>query len=341
MRRPKLHFTPPSGWCNDPNGLICDGKYYHLFYQHHPHSLKWGPMHWGHARSLDLLSWEHLPIALAPDERGAIFSGSAVMDGGDMVLMYTYHAADGTESQAIARSCDSEFLSFHKYEGNPVIPNPGFRDFRDPKIFLSDAQGWHMILAAGDRVLFYRSRDLTVWEQRGAFGAPDCPVPGIWECPDLFPLQLDGEDDKWVLAFSLGLDAAVGGGKTMYFTGVYKDGAFTPDDPLPKPVDNGPDFYAGVTFWGTGKRIMMAWMNNWAYPDRTPDDLGWRGQMTLPRELSLIKTNCGVRLRSVPIIPEEHVKTIQTGGETAHIITDSHSVELFVPESGVSVTQVI
>ena len=343
MDRPKLHFTPPKGWCNDPNGLVFDGRYYHLFYQYYPYSIKEGPKHWGHARSADLLSWEHLPVALEPDAHGAIYSGSAVMDGCRMVLIFTYHAGDGTESQAIAYSSDNEYVAFNKYQGNPVIANPGIKDFRDPKVFHKDANGWHMILAAGDRVMLYISPDLISWEKAGEFGAPDYPVNGVWECPDLFSLPDADGKEKWVLSFSLGLGAAIGGGKTMYFVGDYKDGAFSPDSPLPLPVDNGPDFYAGVTFWGIpdNRRIMIAWMDNWAYAYRSPDSFDWRGQMSLPRELSLIKSAHGYLLSSVPIVAPEHIEISAAGDNRLLIVKDAHSIEIFAPDSGLSITQTL
>ena len=344
MNRPELHFTPPAGWCNDPNGLVHDGERYHLFYQYYPHSVEGGPKHWGHAVSSDLMAWEHLPVALEPDEKGAIYSGSAVIaDGGKMALMYTYHAGDGTESQAVAFSTDETYTAFEKYAGNPVIPNPGIKDFRDPKVFHRDSAGWHMALAAGDRVLFYKSPDLIAWERIGEFGAPAHPVGGLWECPDLFALRDADGVEKWALVFSLGLDAAIGGGKTMYFIGDYADGAFTPDNRLPLPVDNGQDFYAGVTFWGVpdNRRIMIAWMCNWAYTGRSPASLGWRGQMSLPRELTLLKASGGYKLSSVPIVKPERIKTFMAGDNEMILVADTCSIEIFAPSLGVSISQLL
>lgn len=345
MIRPDFHFTPATGWMNDPNGLVYDGRYYHLFYQNTPERLTpdFLRMHWGHARSRDLIHWEHLPIALEPDERGGIFSGSAVMDGGEMVLIYTYHNKDHVESQAIARSVDADHLRFEKCARNPVLPNPGLKDFRDPKVFQRDGNGlWHMALASTDRVRFYTSPDLVTWSEAGSYGAPEHPVDGLWECPDLVRLPTPDGGSKWALIFSLGLPASSGGGKTMYVIGDYEGGAFTPDDPLARAVDMGPDFYAGVTFANApdGKAIMVAWMSNWAYADRTPAE-GWRGQMSCPRELSLVNTWDGLRLSARPIAPESAIQRLPNEGGELIVVRDRYSIETFVPERGVSFTKIL
>lgn len=148
--RPQLHFTPPAKWMNDPNGMVFYNGTYHLFYQHYPDSTVWGPMHWGHATSRDLIHWEHKPIALYPDSLGWIFSGSAVADvsntsgfGKDgnvpLVAIFTHHnqkiekeGRNDYQYQSLAYSLD-EGITWTKYEGNPVLKNPGIRDFRDPK----------------------------------------------------------------------------------------------------------------------------------------------------------------------------------------------------------------
>lgn len=366
MMRPEFHFTPERGWMNDPNGLVFDGEFYHLFYQSTPGMLvpDFLGMHWGHARSRDLICWEHLPAALAPDELGGVFSGSAVMDSGRMVLIYTYHDSQGVESQAIARSTDSEHIHFEKCAANPVLPNPGAKDFRDPKVFLRDEAGlWHMALACGDHVRFYTSPDLCDWTLKGRYGAHDHAMPGLWECPDLIRLEAPDGGFKWVLIFSLGLPASVGGGKTVYVIGDYRDGAFTPDGPdvqaarkapivpggplmpdvaLSLPVDMGPDCYAGVTFWGVpdNRKIMIAWMNNWSYAVRTPA-ANWRGQMTCPRELSLVNTWDGLRLAARPIAPESAIRRLPHEGGELLIVRDRYSVETFLPAQGISFTQVL
>jgi fructan beta-fructosidase len=343
MKRPDLHFTPATGWMNDPNGLVYDGRLYHLFYQSTPGATTpdFYHMHWGHAVSPDLTSWEHLPPALYPDEMGGVFSGSAVMDGDEMVLMFTCHDKNDVERQAIARSVDASFTKFERHPGNPVIDNPGLKDFRDPKVFLKDEGGlWHAALAATDRVLFYTSPDLVHWTAAGAFGAPDFKVDGLWECPDLIQLSAPDGTVKWALIFSLGLPPEAGGGKTMYLLGDYQGGRFRPDEALARPVDMGPDFYAGVTFWGApeGRKIMIAWMSNWAYAARTPSE-GWRGQMSCPRELSLVKTWDGLRLASRPLVPESAIQRTDADGGEMLLVRDLYSVEMFLPEKGISFTQ--
>jgi len=286
LPRPVLHFTPPQGWMNDPNGLVyLDGEY-HLFYQYHPESLVWGPMHWGHAVSRDLLRWEHLPIALFPDEHGTIFSGSAVYDhanssglvpGGGLVAMFSYH----TQTQGVAYSRDRG-RTWTKYEGNPVLPAKG-ENFRDPKVFAFGGR-WTMVLAAGDHLEFYRSNNLTSWEQTGRFDA-ELEV-GVWECPDLFPLVHQGRE-RWVLFLSVADKAPNGGSGTLYWVGDY-DGRNFVTQTGPLWLDQGTDNYAGVTFNNApqGQRLLVGWMNNWKYGRETPAD-AWRGAMTLPRVLTL------------------------------------------------------
>jgi fructan beta-fructosidase len=172
--RPQFHYSPNENWMNDPNGLVYYKGEYHLFYQYHPHSKIWVPMHWGHAVSKDLLHWEELPIALYPDELGQIFSGSAVIDKQNtsglktadedvMVAIFTHHGEDN-EKQSIAYSNDRG-RTWTKYKGNPVISNPGLKDFRDPKVFWHvESQKWVMSLACGDRIHFYGSPYLIDWD---------------------------------------------------------------------------------------------------------------------------------------------------------------------------------
>lgn len=298
MDRPLIHLTAPQNWINDPNGLIWDGEYFHLFYQHHPHSMQWGPMHWGHARSKDLLRFEHLPMALAPDELGTMFSGSATTKDGRLAVMYTIHGHDGTETQGVAFSDD--WLHFAKHPGNPVIANPGFRDFRDPKLFARDEDGWSMVLAAGDRVMFYRSPDLIKWRKTGEFGGAGFPAEGVWECPDMLRLTDDEGTARWALIVSLGNGAEKGGGRTAAVLGHHEGGTFTPETEF-FPMDSGDDFYAATTFSGEpmGKKLMMAWMANPCYAARTPT-VGFCGMLSVARELGLARTPDGYRVSSRP-----------------------------------------
>ena len=172
--RPKLHFTAPKNWLNDPNGLVRTGDTYHLFYQHNVKEPRWGPMHWGHAVSRDLYHWEHRDVALYPDKLGMIFSGSAVLDeenvsglgcGGRTPLLAFFTYDDGkTEFQSMAFSLD-EGQTFHK-TGTPLIENPGIHDFRDPKV-IRVGDGWVMALAAWNQCWFYASKNLLDWEKTG------------------------------------------------------------------------------------------------------------------------------------------------------------------------------
>ena len=320
LYRPRFHFTPKANWMNDPNGMVYYNGQYHLFYQYYPDSTVWGPMHWGHARSKDLLHWEHRPIALYPDELGYIFSGSAVIDKENtagfgknaMIAIYTYHdpelEKEGSilfQTQGIAYSND-EGETWTKYKGNPVIPNPGVRDFRDPKVFWNqDKQKWQMVLVAKDHVQIYESEDLKAWHKLSDFRFEDKEKLGVWECPDLFKLPVEnGEEEKWVLIISHGDGAPNGGSGTRYFIGDYDGTLFTTDQSESLWLDWGTDNYAGVT-WNNepnNRRIFIGWMSNWDYATSTPTEQ-WRSAMTLPRELSLHKNAGGYYLKN-NAIPE-------------------------------------
>ena len=300
--RPEVHYTAEKGWINDPNGLTYVDGTYHLFAQYYPEPHK-GPKHWSHAVSQDLLHWQHLPVALAPDELGAMFSGSAVVDrenasgfgaGGKapMVLMYTAHGEH--EQQCIAYSTD--YVHFTKYAGNPVIPNTEIRNFRDPKVFPNPIRGgWSVAITMTDRVAFFASKDLKHWEKTGEFGPEGNFMPGQWQCPDLFPLTIHGED-KWVLVISMGHQ------RTQYFTGTFDGDTFRCDMPYQpvKLLDQGFDNYAGVTFNGTEDRILISWATSWVYARKLPTGV-FCGYLSMPRRLSLADTpKGGLRLAAVP-----------------------------------------
>ncbi|MEZ5043879.1 MAG: glycoside hydrolase family 32 protein [Saprospiraceae bacterium] len=322
--RPQFHFSPESGWMNDPNGMVYFEGEYHLFYQYYPYASIWGPMHWGHAVSKDLQHWEHLPIALYPDEHGMIFSGSAVIDWkntsgfGDgktppMIAIYTYHNMLGERSgkadfqtQGIAYSLDKG-RTWTKYDKNPVIRNPGIRDFRDPKVSWHEpTQKWVMILAAKNRVQIYNSTDLKQWSFASEFGKDSAPQLGVWECPDLFPLAIEGSDQqKWVMIVSHGGGGPNGGSCTRYFVGDFDGSTFSSDYPVEQVnwLDYGKDNYAGVS-WSDipaadGRRLFLGWMSNWEYATKVPTSK-WRSAMTIPRELSLKNTPNGLQLFSNP-----------------------------------------
>ncbi|TDQ33304.1 glycoside hydrolase family 32 protein [Zeaxanthinibacter enoshimensis] len=318
--RPQYHYTPPAKWMNDPNGLVYANGTYHLFYQYYPEDIVWGPMHWGHAVSNDLLHWEHKAIALYPDTLGYIFSGSAVYDEKNtsglappgespLVAFYTYHDPEGEKSgasdfqtQGIAYSMDGG-ENWSKYEGNPVLDNEeGIRDFRDPKVFwYEEGEYWIMALVAGDHAQFYRSENLTQWEFMSEFGKESGAHGGVWECPDLFSLEVDGEE-RWVLIISINPGAPNKGSGTQYFIGDFDGTTFTADHEDIRWLDWGTDNYAGVTYNHApgGERIFIGWMSNWDYARDTPTEV-WRSAMTLPRKLSLEKIKDTVRLLNYPI----------------------------------------
>lgn len=320
--RPVYHFTPPSQWMNDPNGMVYYKGEYHLFYQHYPDSNVWGPMHWGHAISTDLVSWEHLPIALYPDELGYIFSGSAVIDHQNtsglgtlenpaMIAIYTYHEPIGAknkeidyQTQGIAFSLD-QGRTWTKYQENPVIPNPGIRDFRDPKVsWFDEFEKWVMILAVKDHINIYSSPDLKTWTKESEFGHEIGAHGGVWECPDLFKLTDQNGTEKWVMLVSINPGGPLGGSATQYFIGEFDGTTFTLKDEETRWIDHGTDNYAGVT-WSNipkedGRRLFLGWMSNWQYANIVPT-YEWRSAMTVPRELILRDTERGHEVHSKPV----------------------------------------
>ena len=305
--RPNIHFTPPVMWTNDPNGMVYVNGIYHLFYQHYPETPNWGPMHWGHAVSRDLLHWKHMPIALYPDELGMIFSGSCVYDRENtsgygtkekppIVAVYTNHRSDGLEQQSIAYSTDG--MHFEKSYQNPVIPNPGISDFRDPKAFYNPVKNcWSLVLAAGDRVHFYKSEDLKRWEKTGEFGPEGNLASGVWECPDLFQVEAEDGRKLWVLIVSMTTTTEDGRCRTQYFLGDFDGDKFILQQKEEEPLwmDFGFDNYAGVTFQNLEEPLFLGWAMNWGYANETPTG-EYCGQMTLARSLRAVKTEKGYRL---------------------------------------------
>ena len=321
MYRPQFHFSPEEKWMNDPNGLVYHEGIYHLFYQYYPDDIVWGPMHWGHAVSRDMVHWEHKPIALYPDENGLIFSGSAVIDKNNtsgfaqngetpLVAIFTYHLMEGEKSgrddfqtQGIAYSLDNG-ETWTKYDANPVIKNSGIRDFRDPKVFWHNkTEQWIMALVAGDHAKFYSSPNLKDWKFLSDFGKRQGAHGGVWECPDLFPLPVEGENEqKWVLIISINPGAPNGGSGTQYFIGEFDGKRFISDQKKAKWLDYGTDNYAGVTYNNTpnDERIFIGWMSNWDYARDTPTE-NWRSAMTLPRSLALKKIGDDYFLTNQPL----------------------------------------
>ena len=360
--RPQYHFTPPEKWMNDPNGMVFYEGEYHLFYQYHPQGNTWGPMHWGHAISRDLVHWEHLPIALYPDSLGLIFSGSAVIDWTNtsgfgrngkppMVAMFTYHDMAGEkagrtsfQTQGLAYSNDRG-RTWVKYPGNPVIPNPGIRDFRDTKVIWHEAsQRWIMIMSGGDRVRLYSSYNLREWQPASEFGAGLGAHGGVWECPDLFPIRIEGtSEQRWVMLVSMNPGSPNGGSGTQYFVGRFDGMTFTLDSAFAPAIgaagkepsrgvwlDHGRDNYAGVTWSDVpaadGRRLFLGWMSNWDYAQVVPTEV-WRSATTVPRALSLRRTPAGLRLYSTPVqelrLLREQTTTLKEqrldGDQTLHV----------------------
>ena len=306
LYRPRFHFTPNQGWMNDPNGMIHLNGQYHLFFQHYPDGTVWGPMHWGHATSNDLVQWKEQPIALYPDSIGMIFSGSAVLDknntsglgrGGiaPLVAIYTQHYMPGEkagrtdfQNQSIAYSLD-EGKTWTKYAGNPVLITPNIKDFRDPKvIWHAPTQKWIMSLAVADHVEFYSAPDLINWTKESEIGKNLFAHGGVWECPDLLHFNVNGKT-IWVLLVSMNPGGPNGGSATQYIVGDFDGHVFKPFSADIKWMDYGPDNYAGVTFSNVGDRnILIGWMSNWNYANVVPTEK-WRSAMTVPRELKLIE----------------------------------------------------
>ena len=295
--KPNYHFFPITGWMNDPNGLLFWKGYYHLFYQYNPSSPKWGPMHWGHAVSRDLLHWRHLPVALYPpptqnrDDESGIFSGSAVNHDGKMYLFFTCHKdpilfpEKQRETQCLAFSKNG--VDFEKYAYNPVIPLPPdhkTHDFRDPKIWKTEKGDYRAVIGSGvsgrGKILLFSSKDIYEWQYEGVLLELDPEEYGpALECPDFFCLN-----NKWVLFFSAGYTEK-GRRQNYYATGDF-DGKRLKPDHISK-LDLARDVYAAQSFEDANKRrIYFGWMHN---PERTDYSKyeGWAGVQTIPRELTL------------------------------------------------------
>lgn len=268
--RPAYHFSPAKNWLNDPNGLVFHKGVYHLFFQHNPLGNGWGNMSWGHATSKDLVHWEEQPVAIPFDATEGVFSGSVVVDHENrsgfgtkkkpaMVAIYTsaYTAAsgrDGIQAQSLAYSRD-DGQTWTKYSGNPVI-DIGSREFRDPKVFWYEpAKEWRMVavIAADHKVTIWRSANLKDWTKLSDFG-PLAATGGLWECPDLFPMAINGnpKNVKWVMLVSLNPGGIAGGSGTQYFVGKFDGTTFTPDGPATYEPPVGTvlqDFESGYAGW--------------------------------------------------------------------------------------------
>ena len=308
--RPAFHLSARVGWMNDPNGFSYYNGKYHMFYQFHPYDSHWGPMHWGHAVSDDLLHWEYLPTVLAPDnayDRDGCYSGNAItLDDGRQMLMYTgmvYENDENGERRELQMQCLAfgDGLNYEKYEHNPVLTEEDLPEggnkyaFRDPKIWRQEDGTFRALIAndvkgCGGQMLVFRSDDALHWEYSHALVKNRYRIGLMWECPDFFELQ-----GKHVLLGSAqdmipdGLEYHNGNG-TFYMIGKYDEETEQFEEGTNHAVDYGIDFYAPQTvLTPDGRRIMIGWMQNWDTCNLRTESIPWYGQMSLPRELFIKK----------------------------------------------------
>ncbi len=311
--RPVYHHTPAYGWMNDPNGMFYKDGVYHLYFQWNPYGSVWANMHWGHSTSTDLMHWKFEGCAIVPDAWGAIFSGSCVVDhentagfGKEAVVAF-YTSAKSTpwgdiQMQSMAYSLDNG-KTFTKYEGNPILTSSE-KDFRDPKVFwYAPGKHWVMILAVGQHMEIYSSVNLKEWKKESEFGAMQGAHGGVWECPDLVEIPVEGtREKKWVLICNLNPGGPFGGSAAQYFVGSFDGKKFVNESPTQtKWMDWGKDNYATVT-WNNapdGRCIALGWMSNWQYANNVPTRQ-YRSANTLARDLTLYREGQELYLKSTP-----------------------------------------
>ena len=298
--RPVYHHTPAYGWMNDPNGMFYKDGTWHLCYQYNPYGSQWENMTWGHSTSTDLVHWNAEPTAITPDALGTIFSGCCVVDknntagfGKDAIVAF-YTSAGARQTQSMAYSTDGG-KTFTKYENNPVITS-NVPDFRDPHVFWNAEAGfWNMILAAGQQMSIYSSKDLKQWKHESDFGAEYGNHGGVWECPDLMKMTVRGTDkEKWMLICNINPGGPFGGSATQYFIGEFDGHKFTcEDEPTEtKWMDYGKDHYATITFDNApdGRHVGVAWMSNWQYANQVPTKQ-FRSANSIARDFGLFEYN--------------------------------------------------
>lgn len=313
--RPVYHHTPAYGWMNDPNGMFYKDGVYHLYFQWNPYGSVWANMHWGHSTSTDLMHWNFEGSAIVPDAWGAIFSGSCVVDhnntagfGKDAVIAF-YTSAKASpwgdvQSQSMAYSLDNG-KTFVKYEGNPILTSSE-KDFRDPKVFwYAPGKHWVMMLAVGQHMEIYSSVNLKEWKKESEFGAMQGAHGGVWECPDLVEIPVEGtREKKWVLICNLNPGGPFGGSAAQYFVGSFDGKKFVNESPTQtKWMDWGKDNYATVT-WNNapdGRCIALGWMSNWQYANNVPTRQ-YRSANTLARDLTLYREGQELYLKSTPSV---------------------------------------
>ncbi|MET3558971.1 beta-fructofuranosidase [Streptococcus rupicaprae] len=346
--KPRYHLTPEVGWMNDPNGFIYFKGEYHLFYQYNPYDSVWGPMHWGHAKSKDLVNWEYLPVALAPDQpydKDGCFSGSAIVKDDKLWLMYTGHIVgdDGVVTQVQNMAYSTDGVSFEKYAKNPVatadtLPDEIIaNDFRDPKVFEHNGR-YYAVVATKHRdnvgcIVLLGSEDLLTWRFESIFLKGEPHQGPVWECPDYF--EIDGQSylimspmryKRNELEFVNLNSNVIVKGSVDWDTKTFVAESFD-------EIDHGHDFYAAQTTQGpNGERVMVAWMHTWG---RTiiPHEKGhkWYGQMTLARILTREGTNISQSLPqtvidNLPLLNLQNERDII--GQTSIEVVDSIQFKL-------------
>ena len=342
--RPAYHHTPLYGWMNDPNGMFYmpsspsgnDGQagaadgVWHLYFQWNPYGSQWENMTWGHSTSRDLIHWDAQPMAIEPDWLGSIFSGSCVTNGDEVVAFYTSAGHHQTQSMAVSKDGGR---TFKKYSGNPVLTTSDIPDFRDPKAFWNeDIKAWNLILAAGQEMRIYSSKNLKDWKYESSFGKEYGNHSGVWECPDLFPLNLKSEtsnlkSQKWVLLCNINPGGPFGGSATQYFVGDFDGKKFTCES-MPKVtkwLDNGKDHYATVSFYNApeNRRVVLAWMSNWQYANQVPTKQ-FRSANSIPRDLGLFTDG---EESYVSVVPSKEMLALRgakgkTLTETCEVVID-------------------
>lgn len=359
--RPVYHHTPVYGWMNDPNGMFYKDGVYHLYFQYNPYGSMWANMTWGHSTSTDLTHWTYEGTAIVPDAWGAIFSGSCVVDKdntaglgkGAVVAFYT--SAKSTpwgdvQSQSMAYSLDNG-KTFIKYEHNPILTSTE-RDFRDPKVFwYAPGKHWVMMLAVGQEMQIYSSGNLKDWKKESSFGAMQGAHGGVWECPDLVEVAVEGsKEKKWVLICNLNPGGPFGGSAAQYFVGSFDGKKFVNESPTQtKWLDWGKDNYATVTWSNApaGRCIALGWMSNWQYANNVPTTQ-YRSANTLARDLTLYRVGGELYLKSKPSpeikkarAEEKKIPTFEVKGnyEVASLLADNkgaYEIEMTIENKGTS-----
>lgn len=352
--RPVYHHTPAYGWMNDPNGMFYKDGVYHLYFQWNPYGSVWANMHWGHSTSTDLMHWKFEGCAIVPDAWGAIFSGSCVVDHnntagfgkGAVVAFYTSAKATpwgDVQSQSMAYSLDNG-KTFTKYEGNPILTSSE-KDFRDPKVFwYAPGKHWVMMLAVGQHMEIYSSVNLKDWKKESEFDAMQGDHGGVWECPDLVEIPVEGtREKKWVLICNLNPGGPFGGSAAQYFVGSFDGKKFVNESPTQtKWMDWGKDNYATVT-WNNapdGRCIALGWMSNWQYANNVPTRQ-YRSANTLARDLTLYREGQELYLKSTPSLEVKKARGKKVSIPSFKVSEKHEMVNLFENNQGAYEVEIV